>query len=167
MKEFFQALQDAFPVLKNHPIALARIFCTVLVLGFAYKSKNARQSICKPLLTKLCDKIYATTRWLYVYRDSNVLDNWKYYTSEGRGGKLGDDVVWTLVSWPDLKPKDSFRLVGVVGMVSAFHEAEAKLLGRWNIVHNLDDLIGAVPARGLKSKLRLWSAKAVKLLGSL
>jgi len=107
------------------------------------------------------------TRWIYVYRDSDVMDNWKYYTSEGRGGKLGDDVVWTLVSWPDLKPKDSFRLVGVVGMVSAFHEAEAKLLGRWKIVHNLDDLIGVVPARGLRSKLRLWSAKAVKLLGSL
>lgn len=167
MKEFFQALQDAFPVLKNHPIAIARIFFAMLVLVPLYKAKDARQRICKPLLTKLCDKMFATTRWIYVYRDSNVLDNWKYYTSEGRGGKLGDDVVWTLVSWPDLKPKDSFRLVGVVGMVSAFHEAEAKLLGRWNIVHNLDDLIGAVPARGLRSKLRLWSSKAVKFLGSL
>jgi hypothetical protein len=167
MKEFFQALQDAFPVLKNHPIALARIFFAVLVLGSAYKAKDTRQRICKPLLSKLSNKIFGTTRWVYVYRDSNVMDNWKYYTSEGRGGKLGDDVVWTLVSWPDLKPKDSFRLVGVVGMVSAFHEAEAKLLGRWKIVHNLDGLIGAVPARGLRSKLRFCSAKAVKFLGSL
>jgi hypothetical protein len=93
--------------------------------------------------------------------------NWKYYTSEGRGGKHGDDIVWTLVSWPDLKPKDSFRLVGVVGMVSAFHEAEAKLHGRWDIVHDLDHLIGTVPARGLRSVFRRWSAKAVKFLGSL
>jgi hypothetical protein len=167
MKEFFQALQDAFPVLKNHPIALPRIFFAVLVFVSLYKAKDARQRICKPLLSKLCDKMFATTRWLYVHRDSNVLDNWKYYTSEGRGGKLGDDIVWTLVSWPDLKPEDSFRLVGVVGMVSAFREAEAKLLGRWNIVHDLDHLIGAVPARGLRSKLRHWSAKAVKFLGSL
>jgi hypothetical protein len=167
MKEFFQALQDAFPVLKNHPIALARIFFAVLVLGSLYKAKDARQGICKPLLTKLCDKMFVTTRWLYVYRDSNAVDRWKYYTSEGRGGKYGDDIVWTLVSWPDLKPKDSFKSVGVVGMLDAFHEAEAKLLGRWNIVHDLDHLIGAVPARGFTSKLRLWCTKVVKFLGSL
>jgi hypothetical protein len=141
MKEIFQTLQDAFPVLKNHPVAIARIMLALLILGLVYGAKRVRQRICKPPLSNLCEKIFVTNRWLYVYRNSNSMNDWKYYTSEATGnGNTGDDMVWTLVTWPDLKPKDSFRLAGVVGMVEAIHESQAKLFGRWQIVHDPESL---------------------------
>jgi hypothetical protein len=119
MKDFFQALQDAFPVLKNHPVGTARVLLVLLLLVAAYTAKGLRKRVCRPLLSKLCDKIFATSRWLYIYQESQIVDHWKYYTSEVIGkGDVGDDMVWTLVSWPDLKPKDSFRLSGVA-MTSA------------------------------------------------
>jgi hypothetical protein len=96
-----------------------------------------------------------------------MVNDWKYYTSEGKGN-VGDDMVWTLVSWPDLKPKDSFTLVGVVGMVNAVHESQAKLHGRWHIVHDPDrHPIGVVPARGFKSKLLRVSAKLLQAISSI
>jgi hypothetical protein len=168
MKDFFQTLQDAFPVLKNHSVAMARILLALLLLGLVYGAKGMRQRVCKPLLSKLCKKIFVTNRWLYVYRNSSSMDDWKYYTSEATGkGNTGDDMVWTLVTWPDLKPKDSFKLAGVVGMVEAIHESQAKLLGRWRIVHDPDRFVGPVPDRGLKSKFRRVLAKVVKFLGSI
>jgi len=125
--------------------------------------------ICQPLLTWLCAKIATTSRLLYVYQVSDKLDDWKYYTSETTGtGRTGDDIIWTLVSWPRLGRKDSFRLTGVVGMVNAIHESQAKLLGRWDIAHNPDrPPIGLVPACGLRSRLRRASAKALQFLGSI
>jgi hypothetical protein len=168
MKEFFQALQDAFPFLKDHPVAMARILLALAVFIPLYSAKGVRQRMCKPLLLKLSNKMFARTRWLYVYRNSDLLNDWKYYTSEVTGtGNTGDDLIWTLVSWPDLKPIDSFRLVGVVGMVDALHESQAKLQGRWSIVHDPDHFVGPVPARGLRSLSRQFSAKAVKFLGSI
>lgn len=169
MKDLFQALQDAFPVLKNHPVAMARLLLILLLLVAGYSAKGLRKRVCRPLLSKLYQKIFATSRWLYVYQDSQVVNDWKYYTSEVTGkGDVGDDMIWTLVSWPDLKPKDSFTLTGVVGMVNAIHESRAKLLGRWNIVHDPDhQSIGPVPARGLRSKLRRACVKGLQLLGSL
>ena|SRR5258708_6699245 len=169
MKDFFQTLQDAFPVLKNHPVGMARLLLVLLVLVAAYTAKGLRKRICQPLLSKLCEKSFVTRRWLYVYRDSQNVDHWKYYTSEATGNaNTGDDMVWTLVGWPNLKPKDSFTLSGVIGMVDAIHESQAKLLGRWNIVHDPDcQPIGAVPARGLRSKLRRASARLLQILGSI
>ena len=167
MKEFFQALQDAFPVLKNHPVAIARILVVLLLLVGWYKTKGLRKNVCQALLSKLEYKIFATSRWLYVYQGSQLINDWKYYTSEGKGN-VGDDMIWTLVSWPDLKPKDSFRLVGVVGMVNAVHESIAKLHGRWKIVHDPDrEAIGLVPARGLRSVLRRASFKFLQILASI
>ena len=169
MKEFFQTLNDAFPVLKNHPVGIARLLLVLLVLVAVYSAKKLRKRICPPLLSKLCRKIFVPSRWLYVYQDSQTVNEWKYYASEATGnGDTGDDMVWTLVSWPSLRPKDSFTLSGVVGMVDAIQESQAKLLGRWNIVHDPDrQPIGPVPARGLRSKLRRASAKAIQLLGSI
>lgn len=169
MKEFFQALQDAFPVLKNHPVATARVFVIVLLLTAVYSAKDLRKRICKPLLSKLYDKIFATSRWLYVYQDSQLINDWKYYTSETTGkGNLGDDVIWTLVRWPSLKPTDSFRVIGGVGMIAGIHESQAKLEGRWQIIHDPDrPAIGIVPARGLGSKLRRAGAVALRFIGSI
>ena len=169
MKDFLQTLQDAVPVLKNHPVGMARLLLALLVLGGVYSAKTFRKSICEPLSSKLCLKIFVTSRWLYVHRNSPLVNDWKYYTSESTGkGNTGDDMVWTLVSWPTLKPKDSFTLVGVVGMVSAIHDSQAKLLGRWNIVHDPDaQPIGPVPARGLMSKIRRMAAKTLQFIGSI
>jgi len=169
MKDFFETLKDAFPVLKNHPVGVARVVVVLLLLVAVHGAKGLRRRICQALLSKLCYKIARTSRSLYVYQDSKTGGDWKYYTSETTGtGHTGDDIVWTLVSWPSLKPKDSFTLSGLVGMVSAIRESQAKLLGRWEIAHDSDRLpIGFVPARGLKSKLRRASAKALQFLGSI
>ncbi len=169
MKDFFETLKDAFPLLKDHPVGMARVLIVLLLLVAVYSAKGMRRRICQALLSKLCDKIAGTSRLLYVHQDSQTVGDWKYYTSETSGtGRTGDDIVWTLVSWPSLRRKDSFTLSGVVGMVSAIHESQAKLLGRWKIVHNSDRLpIGLVPARGLRSKLRRASARALEFLGSI
>jgi hypothetical protein len=166
MKEFFQALQDAFPVLRNHPILMARLFLLLVLLVGLYSAKGLRNKICWPLLSKLCTRIAATNRWLYVYHAGNLVNDWKYYTSETTG-KVGDDIIWTLVHWPSLKPKDSFKVSGAVGMVSGIHESQAKLQARWNIAHDPDSPpIGPVPARGLVSKLRRAAAKMLHFLGA-
>ena len=167
MKDIFETLKDAFPVLKNHPVAMARLLLILLALFAVYSARGLRRRLCRPLLSKLCVKIFVTSRWVYVYQDSQIVDDWKYYTSEATGdGRTGDDIVWALVSWPGLKPKDSFTLKGLVGMVGAVHESQAKLLGRWNIVHDPDrQPIGLVPARGLRSMLRRASAKLLQFLG--
>jgi len=169
MKEIFQTLQDAFPVLKNHPVAMARILLVLLILGACYGAKGLRKKLFGTLCSKLYNKIFVTSRWLYVYQDSQLVNDWKYYTSEVTGtGNTGDDVVWTLVRWPSLNPTDSFRVSGGVGMVDAIHESQAKLQGRWHIIHDPDrQPIGPVPARGLKSKLRRVCAKVFQTLGSI
>lgn len=169
MKDFFQALQDAFPVLRNHPILMARLTLATMVLVGLYLAKGPRKRLCQPLHSRLCGRIFATSRWLRVYQNSNDMAEWKYYTSEVTGkGNTGDDMIWTLVHWPSLKPKDSFRMHGVVGMVEGIRESQAKLFARWQIVHDPDSaFIGAVPARGLRSKLRRASAKALQILGSI
>jgi hypothetical protein len=169
MKDFFETLKDAFPVLKDHPVGVARVVVVLLLLVAVYGAKGLRRRVCQALLSKLCYKIARTSRLLYVYQDSQVVGDWRYYTSETTGtGRTGDDIVWTLVSWPTLRPEDCFTLPGVVGMVSAIHESQARLLGRWKIVHDPDRLpVGLVPARGLRSKLRRASAKALQFLGSI
>jgi len=169
MKDFFETLKNAFPVLKNHPVGMARLVLVLLALLAVYSARSLRKRICQPLLSKLCDRISVTSRWLYVYQDSRTVNDWKYYTSEATGnGRTGDDIVWTLVSWPSLRAKDSFTLSGVDGMVNAIHESQTKLLGRWRIVHDPDRRpIGLVPARGFRSKLRRASAKALQFLGSI
>src|SRR5262249_21765929 len=143
MKDFFQTLKEAFPVLQNHPLAMARIAFIVLIFLGLYSARGPRQRICRSLISRLSNRTGTRNRWLYVSRVSVVLDNWKYYTSESTGGRTGDDIIWTLVTWPGLKPRDSFRLPGVVGMVQAFEESQAKLQGRWSIVHDIDNLVGA------------------------
>jgi hypothetical protein len=168
MKDFFQALQDAFPVLRNHPVLMARLTLAAIVLAALYLAKNMRKRLCHPLRSRLYDRIFATSRWLRVYRNSNDMAEWKYYTSETTGsGHSGDDIIWTLVHWPSLKPKDSFRVHGAVGMVEGIRDSQAKLLARWQIVHDPDGLfIGPVPARGLRSALRRAAAEVLHLLGS-
>lgn len=168
MKDFIQMLEDAFPVLKSHPRIVLVIFVLLILLFAAYRAKALRARICRPLLSKLCHREFVTTRWLYVYRDSNDVDTWRYYASETTGGKYGDDIIWTLVRWPSLKPMDSFRIHGAVGSDAALRDSCAKLLGRWNIVHDPDlRTVGPVPALGIKSKLRRASTKVVKVVGSL
>jgi hypothetical protein len=169
MKELFQTLQDAFPVLKNHPVAMARILLVLLIIVAGYRAEGMRKRIFGPLCSKLYDKIFVTSRWLYVYQGSALVNDWKYYTSEVTGrGHTGDDVIWTLVRWPTLKPTDSFKVLGGVGMVDSVHESRAKLAARWQIVHDPDrQPIGPIPARGLRSIVRRASAKLLQILGSI
>jgi hypothetical protein len=169
MNDFFQFLKEAFPPLKNHPVLMARIAVVVIILSVLYAAKVLRKRICLPLYSKLCDKIFSTNRWLRVYQRDNDIDDWKYYTSEVTGrGHTGDDIIWTLVQWPSLKPKDSFRVVGAVGMVDGIYESQAKLLSRWEIVHDPDgSFIGGVPARGLTSRLRRTAAKILWVLATI
>jgi hypothetical protein len=137
-------------------------------------ARSLRARICGPLLRRVCDRIALTNRELYVYRGgmqadgSQLTSDWKYYTSEVTGtGSTGDDMVWTLVSWPGLKPKDSFTMHGVVGMVAALHDSRVKLLGRWGIVHDPELYsVGPVPALGMRSMLRSAAAKVLKAIGS-
>lgn len=168
MKDFFQALQDAFPVLRHHPVLIARLTLAAIVVAGLYVAKGPRRRVCKRLSYKLYKRIAHSYRWLYLYQNSDFTNEWKYYTSETTGeGSTGDDVIWTLVEWPSLKPKDSFRVPGAVGWLNGVHESQAKLLARWQIVHDPDKLsIGPVPARGLRSKLRRVTAKLLHTLGS-
>ncbi len=165
MKDFFQTLQDAFPVLKSHPLLMARLLLAAIIIGALWAAKPLRRKLFWPLCTKMYDRVAVTSRWLYVYRNSFLTSNWKYYTSEVTGkGNTGDDIIWTLVRWPSLKPIDSLKLVGVVGMDHALHESTVKLEGRWKIVHDPYTSVGAVPARGLVSRLRRVCARILLTL---
>ena len=165
MKDFFQTLQDAFPVLKTHPVLMARLFLAALIIVGIWAAKGWRKKLFGPLCSKLYDRISITNRWLFVYQDGNMTNGWKYYTSESTGNAdTGDDIIWTLVRWPSLKPIDSFKMAGVVGMGNALHESIVKLEGRWKIVHNPDMPIGPVPARGMKSKMRRVCARVLLAL---
>src|SRR5258708_3246280 len=100
MKEFLQALQDAFPVLKNHPVALAGILLGLVAISAIYAAKGWRKKFFGLLCSKLYNKIALRQRWVYVYHSSALVNDWKYYTSEVTGqGNTGDDVIWTLVRW--------------------------------------------------------------------
>jgi hypothetical protein len=162
MKDFFQTLQDAFPVLKTHPLLMARLLLAAIIIGAIWAAKGWRKKIFGPLCSKMYGKIGVTDRWLFVYQNGDLINGWKYYTSEVTGrGDTGDDMIWTLVRWPSLKPIDSFRMAGAVGMENALHESTVKLEARWKIIHNPDTSIGAVPARGLLSKLRRVCARVL------
>jgi hypothetical protein len=91
----------------------------------------------------------------------------RFGEAQGKGN-TGDDVIGTLVRWPSLRPIDSFKMAGGVGMIAGIHESQAKLEGRWQIIHDRDrPSIGPAPARGPRSKFRRASAKALQLLGSI
>ena len=165
MKDFFQTLQDAFPVLKTHPVLMARLLLAAIIIGAIWVAKPLRRKLFWPLCTKLYERIAVTNRYLFVFHNGDLTNNWKYYTSEVTGnGDTGDDIIWTLVRWPSLKPIDSFKLAGVVGMDHALHESTVKLEGRWKIVHNPYTSVGPIPARGLISKLRRVCARVLLTL---
>ena len=168
MRDFFQALQDAFPSLRNHGILMARLTIAGIGVVALYMAKGLRRRVFLPLGSRLHERIFATNRWLRVYQVSNDMAQWKYYTSEVTGrGQTGDDIVWSLVHWPSLRPKDSFRVHGAVGMVEGIRESQAKLHARWQIVHDPDGaFIGPGPARGLRSAMRRIGAKICEILGA-
>ncbi len=167
MKDFLQLLQDAFPALKSHPRLILTAFLILTAVGVLALAKEWRSRICRPRYAELCNKIFTTQRWLFVSKPSQTVNDWKYYTSESTG-KVGDDIIWTLVSWPDLKPVDRFVIAGAVGMESALEESQVKLEARWQIIHDPDYLgVGFVPAHGIRSKLRRAAARLLKVLGSI
>lgn len=169
MKDFFQLLRDWFPLLKSHPQVVLAISVSAAALIALYKAKDLRSRIFKPVHSKLCHKNFARQRWLFVSKRSCTVDAWKYYTSEVTGsGNIGDDIIWTLVSWPSLKPIDHFVIHGAVGMESALQESQVKLEARWQIDHDPDGLgVGFIPARGIISKLRRAAEKLVHMLWSI
>jgi hypothetical protein len=169
MKDFLQLLQDSFPWLKSHPHLVLAVSVSVAALLALYKARDLRSRIFKPLHSELCNKNFARQRWLFVSKRSRTVNDWKYYTSEVTGkGNIGDDIIWTLVSWPSLKPLDHFVMHGAVGMERALHESQVKLEVRWQIDHNPDGLgVGFVPARGIRSKVRRAAEKMVHVLWSI
>jgi hypothetical protein len=169
MNDFFQMLKEAFPSLKSHPRLILAAFIFLVAVIALYGAKGLRSKVCKPLSSKLYEKIFLTQRWLFVFKPSQTVNEWKYYTSEVTGkGNIGDDIIWTLVRWPSLKPVDRFVMAGAVGMESALQESQVKLEARWHIAHNPDYLgVGFVPARGIRSKLRRAAARVLHVLGSI
>jgi hypothetical protein len=168
MTDFVQTLKDAFPFLGSHSALVARLALLIAAVGFVYSQKKLRARICNPVASKLCGQIFVTSRWLYVYHGSQAVHDWKYYTSETTGGNYGDDIIWTLVRWPSLKPKDSFKILGAVGMLEAIEKSQVILDRRWHIVHDPDKLsIGPIPARGLVSKLRRVAARTLHIIGTI
>jgi hypothetical protein len=168
MKDLIQTFQDAFPLLKNHPILMARLTLLLIVCASLFWAKGWRKEACRSMHARLCEKIFATNRWLRVYQGGNDMAEWKYYTSEVDGsGKNGDAMIWTLVDWPSLKPKDSFRVHGAVGMLSGVYDSQNLLKARWGIVHDPDNFFGPVPARGIRSLLRRAAAKVLWALASI
>ncbi|HXA76352.1 MAG TPA: hypothetical protein VNV41_04405 [Candidatus Acidoferrales bacterium] len=167
MNDFFNFLKEAFPPLKNHPVGVARIAVFIILLSLLYAAKDLRKRICLPLHSKLSKKIVATYRWLRVYQEGDDVTKWKYYTSEVVGwGRDGDDIIWTLVRWPSLRPKDTFRVHGAVGKLSGVEESRTTLYQRWEIVHDPNNVFGPVPARGLRSLLRRAAAKVLLAVAS-
>src|SRR5260370_20030238 len=57
MKDFFQNLQDAFPVLKTHPVLMARLLLAVIIIGAIWAAKGWRKKIFGPLCSKMYGKI--------------------------------------------------------------------------------------------------------------
>jgi hypothetical protein len=165
MREFVQTLQDAFPLLKNHPILMARLTLLLIVIVPLFWVKGWRKKACQNLHMKVCSRIFATNRWLRVYQEGNDMGEWKYYTSEVDGwGREGDDMIWTLVRWPSLRPIDTFRVHAAVGMLNGVYDSEVLLQARWGIVHNPDNFIGGVPARGVRSWLRRATERILRVL---
>jgi hypothetical protein len=168
MSDFFEFLKEAFPFLKNHPAVVAKIAVVVILLGLIYAAKDLRKRICLPPHSKLSVKIVATDRWLRVYQKGNDMAQWKYYTSEVVGwGRDGDDMIWTLVRWPSLRPIDSFRVHGAVGKLSGVEDSRSTLYHRWEIVHDPYNVFGPVPARGLRSLLRRAAVKVLWALATI
>jgi hypothetical protein len=168
MNDFIQFLKDAFPPLKGHPVGVARVAVVIIILTVLYAAKGLRKRVCLPMHEKLCMKIFATNRYLRVYQEGDDMDQWKYYTSEVDGwGRDGDDMIWTLVHWPSLRPKDSFRVHGAVGKLSGVQDSRATLYSRWGIVHDPNNFFGPVPARGIRSLLRRAAAKVLFRLATI
>jgi hypothetical protein len=168
MKDLIDNLKEVWPIVGRHPQFTAAVSLSLCALVWLYRSRKTWAGICHSWSTYLYDKASVTSRWVFIYRSSQVTNEWKYYTSETTGlGEIGDDIIWTLVSWPKLKPLKSFRIYGAVGMESALQESQTKLNGRWGIVHDPYSTIGPVPATGLVSMFRRTAARLLMLIGSI
>jgi hypothetical protein len=87
MKDFFQTLQDAFPALKTHPVLMARLLIAALIIGAIWAAKGWRKKLFGPLCSKMYGKIAVTSRYLFVFHNGDLTNNWKYYTSEVTGNR--------------------------------------------------------------------------------
>jgi hypothetical protein len=168
MKDLLDNLKEVWPIIGRHPRFTAALSLCLFALFWLYRSRKTWAQICRSWSTDLYDKASVKSRWVFVDRSPQITNEWKYYTSETTGlGEVGDDIIWTLVSWPRLKPLKSFRIHGAVGMERALQESQTKLDGRWGIVHDPYSSIGPVPASGLASMLRRTAARCLMLIGSI
>jgi hypothetical protein len=71
-------LQNAFPVLKNHPVAMARSLVALLAISAIYSAKSWRKKFLGALCSKLYSQIARRQRWVYVYQGSAWVNDWKY-----------------------------------------------------------------------------------------
>ena len=72
MKDFFQTLQDAFPVLKTHPVLMARLFLAALIIGANMGCKGLAEETLRAAVFEAVRRIAITNRWLFVYQDGNI-----------------------------------------------------------------------------------------------
>ena len=170
MKDIDDLFKSAFPWLGRHPqltAFLILVFAGLSALPWLLRmSKTIRKRLFLNTSSRLIESIDITSRWLYVYKPSRTVNDWKYYTSETSGGKHGDDIIWRMVDWPKFKPKDTLVLHGVVGTVQALEDSQSKLEARWGILHDPEtSVIGMLPARGVRSRLRRITARVFFFLG--
>jgi hypothetical protein len=164
MRDFFEALKETFPRLAHHPRLMGAGLLSLFIFIAIFKTKKHWSTVFLSWANELCIHDSVKGRWVFIDRKCSGLSNdWKYYTSHTTGfGETGDDLIWTLVSWPSLKPlkpimRNSFRMQGAIGMASTNSESRAKLMGRWGINHDPYSTIGFIPAPGVVGGLRRLS----------
>jgi hypothetical protein len=64
-----------------------------------------------------------------------------------------------------MKPEDSVTIHGAVANPDSFAKSTQTLEARWRIVHDVDNVVGILPAVGLMSKVREAAARVLFVLG--
>jgi hypothetical protein len=165
MKDAFDLLKEIFPWAANHQRAALTGVLIVAIFIALYRAKG-RKAFCLGLGRQWTERNTERSRFLYVCKPSNLVNDWRYYTSESAGRALpGDDIIWTLVRWPSMKSEDSVTIHGAVANPDSFAMSTQTLEARWRIVHDVDNVVGILPAVGLMSKLRKAAARVLFVLG--
>jgi hypothetical protein len=164
MKDAFDLLKEMVPWASNHPRYTLAVVLIAAVMVLLYRAEG-RKVFCRRLFQRLTVQNLDRSRFLYVCKHPDLDFDWRYYTSENTGrGLPGDDIIWTLVRWPSMKPEDSMTIHGAVADPDSFVTSTEKLEARWGIIHDVDNVVGLLPAVGLMSKLRDVAARVLFFL---
>jgi hypothetical protein len=94
MKDFIEALKEAFPGLALHPRLMGALLLFLLIVFALFKTRKQWGSVSRSWSKDLYDYEAITGRWVFVDRScSEVTNDWKYYSSHTSGlGETGDDL---------------------------------------------------------------------------